>query len=238
MPNKLTSIAFLLIILLSCKNEDDVFPNALSKEYNFESGYEGWQVNYTDYPFNLSAKDSLELYEMIHNHSPLPASIQPAQSGIKIRGHNRSDDLCMYLFKKMSDLQPNTLYSVVFTLQIGSNAATKAIGVGGAPGESVYIKAGASNIEPKNSIGVEGNYILNIDKGQQSQGGNDMMVIGHIGVSDTTKQYTLIQRKNSSPFLKQSNDKGELWLVVGTDSGYEGLTEIYYASIKVELQKQ
>ncbi|MBP6794202.1 MAG: hypothetical protein KA143_04065 [Saprospiraceae bacterium] len=238
MKNKITPLLFLTFILFSCKKEEDAFPDTIIKEYNFESGYEGWQVNYTDYPFNLSAKDSLELYEMIHNHSPLPVTIQPTQSGIKIRGHNRSDDLCMYVQKKITGLRPNTLYSLDFTIQIGSNAATKAIGVGGAPGESVYIKAGASNIEPKKIIGTEGNYNLNIDKGQQSQDGNDMIVIGHIGVTDTTTQYSLIERKNSNPFLKQSNDKGELWLIVGTDSGYEGLTEIYYASITVELQKK
>ena len=78
---------------------------------------------------------------------------------------------------------------------------------------------------------------LNIDKGNQSVGGKDMIPIGNVGVSDTTTRYTLIRRANSTPLVKSTNSLGELWLIVGTDSGFEGLTDIYYGSIKVLLEQ-
>lgn len=238
MTKQIFYIGLFLSLYMRCTKDNTIDSEKITKTYSFEQNYEGWQVDYVDYPFNLSAKDSVDLYEMKHSHATLPSSITPSQSGIKVRGHNRSDDLCMYLSKKITDLEPNTTYALDITLQLASNVPTKAIGVGGAPGESVYIKIGASNIEPKKIKGTEGNYILSIDKGQQSQSGKDMTVIGHIGVSDTTTQYTLIERKNNSPFLQTTNNKGELWLLVGTDSGYEGLTEIYFANIAVQLHRK
>jgi len=35
-----------------------------------------------------------------------------------------------------------------------------------------------------------------------------------------------------------ADSSGELWLVVGTDSGFEATTTIYYNLIKVKLEKQ
>ena len=52
-------------------------------------------------------------------------------------------------------------------------------------------------------------------------------------------KYQLIKRTNSqTPFSAKANDKGELWLIVGTDSGFEGLTTLYYTQIKASLTKQ
>jgi hypothetical protein len=65
-----------------------------------------------------------------------------------------------------------------------------------------------------------------------------MKVIGNIAVAATTDSYTFITRSNSSanqPMIVRSNSKGELWLVIGTDSDYEGLTSIYYTGVNVVL---
>ena len=76
---------------------------------------------------------------------------------------------------------------------------------------------------------------MNIDKGNQDEEGEDMINIGHIGVGATTTQFTVINRNNNSanPFEITTDDLGEIWLVVGTDSGFEGLTTLYYTQIDV-----
>jgi hypothetical protein len=46
----------------------------------------------------------------------------------------------------------------------------------------------------------------------------------------------LITRTNADsyvPFVATSNNAGELWLIVGTDSGYTGITTIYYTNVSV-----
>jgi len=122
---------------------------------------------------------------------------------------------------------------ILFNVRVASNAPTDA-GVGGAPGESVYLKAGATLIEPKKELET-GIHRMNIDKGNQEEEGADMMNIGHVGVSASTIQYTVIIRNNSSvnSFVITTDASGEIWLVVGTDSGFEGTTTLYYTQIDV-----
>jgi hypothetical protein len=218
--------------------------NACSKDrgtkvftYTFESDAEGWISGYSDYPANLTPDDSLNLYEMSYGYSILPASIIPRQSGIRIRGHNRSDDLFMFIKKKINGLSPLTTYSITFDIELASNAPTNAVGIGGPPGEAVIIKAGARNSEPVNFIDNINWYRLNIDKGAQTDGGDDVEILGNIGVADTTTVYALIRRGSPSSLQKKSDSSGNLWVIIGTDSGFEGLTELYYSTVKISLRE-
>lgn len=228
--------ALLLIgvyMMTGCTNNDNE-PSAVTvtKDFTLETGAEDWQVGYADYPSDLSLSDSLNLYELSYGHGPLPAEIQPTQNGIRIRGANRSDDLFMYLYKKVTGLRGSTDYSVTVEIQLASNAPTNAVGIGGAPGEGVVLKAGAVAIAPKLKKDELGWYRTAVDKGNQSIGGNDLVVLGNIGVKDDTRQYELITRTSPGPQKVRSDAQGNLWLMAGTDSGFEGKTELYYARIK------
>ncbi len=72
-------------------------------------------------------------------------------------------------------------------------------------------------------------------KSNQSQGGEDMMVIGDFSNDTDQNVYTLKSVTSQTPFQVQANSDGELWLVVGSDSGFEGTTSIYYSKIEVLL---
>lgn len=205
--------------------------------YKFDTNDEGWIAGYSDYPADLSAGDSLYLYEMSYGYSPLPEKIMPEQSGFRLRGHNRSDDLFMFIKKKITGLEPATSYNIRFKIELASNAPANAIGIGGAPGEGVTLKAGATSKEPVNMV-VDGNwYQLNADKGNQTNGGTDAVVLGNIAVSDTTTAYTLITRENKSPLNAKTDINGDIWVFAGTDSGFEGLTEVYYTEIEIRFEK-
>jgi hypothetical protein len=61
-----------------------------------------------------------------------------------------------------------------------------------------------------------------------------MYNIGTIGVSDNTTQYTQISRNNNSRlFSITTNSSGEVWIIIGTDSGFEARTELYYNKITI-----
>jgi hypothetical protein len=48
----------------------------------------------------------------------------------------------------------------------------------------------------------------------------------------------LIQRSNSTnPFRITSDPNGEVWVIIGTDSGFEGETVLYYNSISLKFQE-
>jgi hypothetical protein len=78
---------------------------------------------------------------------------------------------------------------------------------------------------------------MNIDKGSLNESGNDMIAIGNIATPSGS--YTQITRTNStnlnSPFRVKSNSRGEIWLIVGTDSGSSGKTTLYYSKINLTL---
>ena len=155
-----------------------------------------------------------------------------------ISGINPSDDLFMFMKKKISGLQPNTTYKVTFVVEFASYYPTNAFGVGGPPGEGVTMKAGLTLVEPDTMIIMKGGpyVVMNIDKGNQSQPGVDMDTIGHVGVSDTTTVYTMKTNHNiDHPFTFTTDHTGEAWLIIGTDSGFEAQTELFYSSVTVDF---
>lgn len=230
-------IVLISLFCISCVKLNTPAPtNKIELNYPFETSADGWTVGYSDYPAGLSLSDSLSLYQFSYGFSALPDNILPRQSGIKVSGINRSDDLFMFIKKKITGLAPSTYYKITFSVDMASNANSKAVGVGGGPGTSVFLKMGASEKEPMNTIDPTNWYRINIDKGNQSVAGTDMINTGNIAVSDTTTVYSLIRRGNATPLVKRSGPNGELWVIIGTDSGFEGLTTLYYSNVKVTLQ--
>jgi hypothetical protein len=155
-----------------------------------------------------------------------------------ITGNNHSDDLFMFIRKEITGLSPKTHYRLGFEIELASEAPTNAIGIGGAPGESVFFKAGAS-VERPRKVNEGGFFVLNIDKGNQSNPGRDLDTLGHIGVSDTTTVFTLINRTNAGhPFPVTTDDTGAVWICIGTDSGFEGTTTLYYSRIRLTFDPE
>jgi hypothetical protein len=200
--------------------------NAQTYTYDFMSGYDGWIGDFADYP--LADSNS---YQLEYTRTTLPAPLNTSKYALKIAGTNRSDDLFMFIKRKITGLIPNTTYLLQVQVDFASNAPTNAIGVGGPPGEGVTMKAGATITKP-NQIIIGSDYRMNIDKGNQSIPGVDMDTIGHIGVSDTTTKFTLINRNNTANLFTVKTDAyGEVWVCIGTDSGFEGRTTLYYNQI-------
>ena len=136
----------------------------------------------------------------------------------------------------MTWLLPDTLYQISFLIEFASNVPDGMTGIGGSPGEGVIIKAGATPVEPVKVLDPsDERYRMNIDKGNQTQGGRDMIVLGNFANGTGRNEYTLKTLVNPAAFPCRTNDNGELWLVVGTDSGFEGITTIYYNRIEAIL---
>lgn len=142
----------------------------------------------------------------------------------------------MYAKRKVTGLHPGTVYNILFVVEFASNVPDNQVGIGGSPGESVYVKAGATTHEPDRVIDDMNYYRMNTDKGNQSQGGAEMIVIGDFSNDTTLDVYVLKTLTNSEQgFSALANETGELWIYVGTDSGFEGATSIYFNHIRVEL---
>ena len=229
--------SFLLIFLFSCSLSDEEAPSisVFSASFDFDQSPDGWEADFADLPSYL---DDTSFYELRFEHTDLPSNLG-ARKSLMLSGNNHSDDLFMFLKRRITGLIPNTSYNLVFEVELASNAPENSVGAGGSPGNSVFLKAGASEIEPKKIVESD-RYVLNIDKGNQSTSGYNAIVLGDISVPAASTDYVLISRSNASSshsdhqrFFAQSNGDGEIWLIVGTDSGFEGVTTVYYTKINV-----
>jgi len=206
--------------------------SAQSFYFDFNTGYDGWTGDFADYPVGDSV-----WYDLRFFRTQLPLPLDTSIYALKITGINYSDDLFMFIKRKITGLQPNTTYALFIDVEFASNAPTNAFGVGGPPGEAVTMKAGATLIEPQ-KVDVSGYYLMNIDKCNQVGPGTDMDTIGHVGVSDTTTVFRLINRNNAARlFIITTDSSGEVWVCIGSDSGFEARTTLYYNSITLEFNK-
>ena len=142
-----------------------------------------------------------------------------------------------------ADIIATATYQATFRLVLANNVPEGLSGIGGSPGESVYVKVGATTVEPEIQEDAAGWLRLNIDKGNQAQEGEDMINIGNLanpnvrpataGANERMEQHSL-----GRDFEVTADDDGALWFIVGTDSGFEGLTTLYYDAITVVLEPE
>lgn len=198
---------------------------SVADDFVLTADAQGWEAGFADY--SPAQKDILEL----------DSGIRPGL-GFFMSGVNRSDDLFMFITKKVN-VHPNQRYEVSFRIVMSSQAGTECAGIGGSPGLSVYVKAGAWHYKPEVVLAADDHYRVNVDIGSQSEGGAAATVAGDIanGSSNCSDDapFITIERTHRHSFIVQSNAAGEIWLIVGTDSGFEGRTSLYYRQIYATL---
>jgi hypothetical protein len=226
-------IAICLICMASCggTKQSSVPATPQVVQVDFSAGAQNWVAGFADYPAGQET-----FFQLASGVQPLPTPLDQTKTGFFISGINHSDDLFMFLKAKVTGLKPNTVYQASFHVEFATSAPQNCIGVGGPPGEGVFVKAGASVAEPQGVLQSDGFLRMNVDKGQQAVGGKDAIVIGNVANSSTDCLNPVFQTKaldSASAFSVQTDSTGSLWLLVGTDSGFEGTTSLYYRLMKV-----
>ena len=192
-----------------------------------------WAFGFADYP-----PDENVDWTLLSGTGPLPSELSLGKAGAFLSGNNRSDDMFMFLKRRFQGFDPGQTYSLRFSLSIGSNADT-CVGVGGSSGKGVFLKAGASEVEPVAEASESGWLRMNIDKGNQAQGGRNSIVVGDIAVTDVCSNniYKYKYFKNNNKLIVTADRSGAFWIFFGTDSGFEGITTIYYINAKINIKK-
>jgi len=202
-------------------------PREIQFKFTFADDAEGWAAGFADLPADYDQA----IYELDSDYRELPSGLKG--NGPFLQGHNRSDDLFMFLRKLAEGLRPESRYQVRATVDLATNVPVGLVGVGGSPGESVYVKAGVSAVEPLVVADEAGWLRINIDKGNQATDGSHMVVIGNLAHpeidGDEYRIKTLGNQDN--PIEIVTDAEGRAWLIIGTDSGFEGLTTVYYSGI-------
>lgn len=211
-------------------------PKPRTVTLNFTDSEKKFVAGVSDY--SLSQSDSINFKSGVEYIPDLKDL-----KGYLLSGWNRSDNLFLFIKTKCSGFEPNTVYNVVFKeVSFATNVPAGTLGTGGSPGESVYVKAGASLIEPISELRDDKSYRMNIDVGQQANDGKDAVVLGNFAKvsGNTTEKYEMknVPKPGSKKnVLSKSDSNGNMWLLVGTDSGFESTTSIYFKSAIFEFMK-
>ena len=237
LPRRAAVLSALLTsgFFVSC-SEDPIDPSEpLTARVDFSTGQHGWTAGFSDYPPADEA-----IYHLQSDYRTLPAPLDTSQRALFISGVNRSDDLFMYWKGQIVGLSPGTRYRASFEVEFATNVPSGCAGVGGAPGENVYIKAGATDIEPE-SVLADGSYlVMNIDKGNQSTSGENAVVLGDIASSQPCgggdPQWELKQLTSMETVDVTADTDGRIWLLIGSDSGFESITSLYYTRVFVTFE--
>lgn len=219
--------------LVSCSAQ---YKASYQKIYTFEEEAGDWEAGFADLP----AEYDTSFFALGHGWGDLPSGLKGR--AIYISGNNHSDDLFMYFQLQLMGLRPNATYQMQFEIELASNTPEGLMGIGGSPGESVYIKAGAAGHEPELITDEIGWLRLNIDKGNQESEGENMIILGtlanpNLDPETTTGDTFALMTLGSvdKDFFVTSDKNGNIWLLVGCDSGFEGPTTVFFNLITITL---
>lgn len=232
-----TGIASLLTLsmMAGCTSAAAVSDGPNSVKFDFEKDDAGFAPIYADYPASEGVE---EFYEFQHDYGKVP--IDGAGNGIFISGNNHSGDLFMGYVKNLEGFAPARTYHFSVSFKLATDVEGGLVGVGGAPGEGVTVKCGVTSTQPATVFVNNGDidyYRLNIDVGNQSNGGKDMVVVGDMSKTENNRPGEYEFKEFTAEFDTAANVLGEVYLVIGTDSGFEATTSYYLDDIAISWEE-
>lgn len=220
----------------SVLNSDSEDPSH-TYSYNFDEQPEGWTSLFSNY--GVGREDDFELES---GYRPLPDPLNTDQLAFYLSGRNLSDDLNMYLKHRIPDLEPSTSYEVEFEVSVATDAPSGCAGVGSPPGEGVTVHTVASALEPDRVVddSRQNNYYrLNLAENYNGDEPSWYQAtrIGDVANSRECEdgwQYEIKQLSGGQQTVT-TDEEGALWLLVGTRSGFEATTSLYYTKVTVRF---
>ncbi len=238
LPPAVLAIMMLLLAALSASgclqgpdDGDDDGPGPVTFTFLFEDGAQGWTARLADY----TVGDEANLM-FVNETRALPGYLGGADA-LFVSSKNTPDDLFVHFVRQLEGLEPDTEYDVAFNITFASKDPVGSFGVGGSPGESVHLRAGASPVEFTRVVDADDIYRISPDVGDSLHAGENGIHLGNIAKPDDgTEDFVLLARDSlGTAFSARTDAQGRMWGLFGTDSGYEGVTEMYYTSIILEL---
>ena len=204
-------------------------------DFDFANGEDGFTPVFSEYDIGAD----LSIYEFEADIETVPGR---GETGYRMYSINRSDDVFMFLWKPVTGLTPNQQYRIEAVVRFAASVPPNCFGIGGSP-SAVVIQAGASPVEPELAPGTEpgseGVMVPNFEHGVQNTVDGSPFTLGVIaqdipgaacgGVNNPFRIKELSTDPDNAPVVS-SDDQGRLWAFMGTDSPWEGDTEIYWLS--------
>lgn len=218
--------------LVGCNTDVSFSPRGFAKHYDFSQSDFGFTPMIADYPVGEET-----FYELDVSYGNLPEPFA-TEKGWKISGNNHSDDLLATVVAPVTGLEPMRTYSASIEVEIITDVPSNCFGIGGSPGFSVYVKAAVSDQEPSRSVDNLNHYRINLDIGNQSNSGTEGQSIGNVENSLDCGQPQAWEKKvltTQTAIDVTSDNNGQVWILAGFDSGFEGKTTIYLSNLSISF---
>ncbi|MCZ2336664.1 MAG: hypothetical protein LC101_09685 [Flavobacteriales bacterium] len=215
--------------LTSCSVDNGRGAEELGLAYDFSKSYQGWTFDIADYNSNQEQE-----IEFACKYTRLPQPLNTEKSALLLAANNVGGQLFFYIKRPVTDLIPNTKYAISFQLELASNASSNA-GSNNISPKDVFVKVGATTFEPQKEQNGSF-YHLNIDKGNGKQDGMDMKMIGDVDNGSNQSNFSTFFRSNLNKSIEAETDEnGNMWLIIGFDSSFPARSIIYVSNIKISL---
>ena len=212
-------VIILTILLVGCSSEMDNQVDLLTV-FDFENGTEHWKGGVSDYP--VKYEDSIYFQPTSIGLDQLANSLpREGSAGLNISENNPHGDLFYFFNRKVAGLQHGKKYKLDFEFLIYTQLQS-------VPDKSssneLYLKVGAVNYIPELEEVIWRNSeeykALNLDKGDtNSEGGQDMLNVGSIIEFTSEVQEVISGNTFDRNFEIEPNKDGEIWILIGVDSG-------------------
>lgn len=210
-------------------------PVASTISVDFSQGIDGWIPGVADY------YDDDAPSETGYGWSKLPPGTGLSGMGFYLTSHNNSDNVMTYVKHQYSGFVPGAKYNLTFSLTHATDASLDCFGAGGSRGASIYMVAAASGDEPKTVKQANGEYRMNLDRGNNAESGTQGKVLGLLGSEELEcggAGWAKVTRKLDDTIAVTADKEGKLWIVLGTDSGFESANALYLLSATVNVKPQ
>ncbi len=224
-PRFLTALLS-VVLLLSAALPAAAETESRSLQFDFSEDEAGFRPIFADLPAAAGTED---FYELVSGRRDVP--VEGAGGGLYLSGNNHSDDLFMGYYVPVTGLTPGERYAFRVSFRLATNVDGGQMGVGGSPGSSVYVKGGVCGREPCVSAGGDSHLRLNLDKGNQAVGGADMALLGNLEKPAAAHSSEYALKDFSFRAEAAADETGTVWLILGTDSGFESTSSYYLTDI-------
>lgn len=221
--------------------KEPIAKQELNVNFDFSNTNQAFEIDTADHQVEHSLNHLIKS-ELVQLPSPYEY-----RNGIEFSWNNYNEDIKGFIKRKVSDLKPNSQFTVKFNVNILTFMSEECLGIGGSPGKDVIVKASLLTQEPLKYIDDSGLFpFYRVDIDENLYGGDDVNYLGHIGLPVPCDDVFLHQDPvweikhltNEDNVSFSSNASGEAWLYVSIDSGVGGNQKVYITELVVDLTEQ
>lgn len=206
-------------------------PVASTITVDFNAGIDGWSADVADFTEETKPVDVAAAWKEM----PAPLS----GKGYYLISTNKSDDVLTFVKHQVGGFVPGAKYALTFAMRYATDAGTGCLGVGGSRGESMWMVVAAGADEPKVVKQADGEYRLNLERGNQAESGRQGHVIGlqgGEGLGCAGGKWASQERKSDQAIELRADQDGKFWIVLGIDSGFESTNALYLQGATVNVK--